>query len=91
MLGRLHQRNDSGSGWKANPRPEHSLNNKEVTTFMGRQKFNGMAGLPLARRAVRMLKERGIYAQSLLSVEQQQLARLYVIRGLESGGSAGAM
>ena len=55
---------------------------------MARQKFTGIAGLPLARRAVRMLKDRGIFAHSLLSVEHQQLAQRYVIRGLESGGCA---
>ena len=36
-----------------------------------------------------MLKERGIFAHSLVSVEHQQLARRYVMRGLESGGCAG--
>jgi hypothetical protein len=56
---------------------------------MAREKFTGAAGLVLARRAVRTLRDRGIYAHSLLSVEHQQLARRYVIRGLESGGSAG--
>src|SRR5260370_9641749 len=56
---------------------------------MARQKFTGAAGLPLARRAVRMLKDRGIYAHSVVSVEHQQLAQRYVIRGLESGGCAG--
>ena len=56
---------------------------------MAREKFTGAAGLTLARRAVRTLRDRGIYAHSLLRVEHQQLARRYVIRGLESGGSAG--
>jgi hypothetical protein len=55
---------------------------------MARQEFTGAGGLPLPRRAVRMLKDRGIYAHSLLSVEHQQLAQRYVIRGLESGGCA---
>jgi hypothetical protein len=56
---------------------------------MARQKFTGAAGLPLARRAGRMLKDQGIYAHSVVSVEHQQLAQRYVLRGLESGGSAG--
>lgn len=56
---------------------------------MARQRFTGMAGLPLPRRTIRVLRERGIFAHSVLSVEHQQLARRYVIRGLESGGSAG--
>ena len=56
---------------------------------MAKVKFTGTTGLPLARRAVRALKERGIFAHSLLSVEHQQLASRYVLRGLESGGSSG--
>ncbi|MBZ5685507.1 MAG: hypothetical protein LAP86_10775 [Acidobacteriia bacterium] len=56
---------------------------------MAKHKFTGMAGLPLSRRALRTLKERGIYAHSQLSVEHQQLAKRHVIRGLESGGCAG--
>jgi hypothetical protein len=56
---------------------------------MSRQKFTGIAGLPLSRRAVRVLKDRGIFAHSLVSIEHQQLARRYVVRGLESGGSVG--
>ena len=56
---------------------------------MSRQKFTGIAGLPLSRRAVRVLKDRGIFAHSLVSIEHQQLAQRYVVRGLESGGSAG--
>jgi len=56
---------------------------------MSRHKFTGTLGLPLTRRAIRILKEGGIYAHSLLSVEHQELAKRYVIRGLESGGSVG--
>jgi hypothetical protein len=54
-----------------------------------RVKFTGATGLPLPRRAVRALKDRGIFAHALLSVEHQQRARRYVLRGLESGGSSG--
>jgi len=56
---------------------------------MTSQKFTGVAGLPLSRRAVRVLKDRGIFAHSLVSIEHQQLAHRYVMRGLESGGCAG--
>ena len=56
---------------------------------MSGQKFTGISGLPLTRRAIRVLKEGGIHAHSVLSVEHQELANRYVIRGLESGGSAG--
>jgi len=54
---------------------------------MTRQQFTGIAGLPLPRRAVRVLKDRGIFAHALVSIEDQQLAQRYVMRGLESGGS----
>jgi len=56
---------------------------------MSGQKFTGIAGLPLSRRAVRVLRDRGIFAHSLVSIEHQQLAKRYVVRGLESGGAAG--
>jgi hypothetical protein len=56
---------------------------------MARQTFTGASGLALPRRAVRILKERGIFAHPLLTVEHQQVAQRYVLRGLESGGSVG--
>jgi hypothetical protein len=37
---------------------------------------------------LRILRERGIYAHSSVTVEHQHLAARYVIRGLESGGAA---
>jgi len=46
-------------------------------------------GLQLSRQALRMLKERGIFAQSAVSLEHQHLAKRYVVRGLESGGAVG--
>jgi len=54
---------------------------------MARQNFTGASGLALPRRAVRILKERGIFAHAIVSVEHQQVAQRYVLRGLESGGS----
>ena len=54
---------------------------------MSRQQFTGAAGLALPRRAVRVFKERGIFAHPIVSVEHQELAQRYVLRGLESGGS----
>jgi hypothetical protein len=46
-------------------------------------------GLRLTRQALRVLKERGIFAHSPVSLEHQHLAKRYVVRGLESGGAAG--
>ena len=56
---------------------------------MAKQKFTGTVGLPLPRQAVRVLRERGIFAHAIVSVEHQHLAERYVLRGLESGGSTG--
>src|SRR5690348_17145413 len=56
---------------------------------MAGQQFTGAAGLPLPRRAVRVFRERGIFAHPIVSIEHQQLAQRYVLRGLESGGSVG--
>src|SRR5512146_2819588 len=46
-------------------------------------------GLRLPRQALRILKARGIYAHSAVSLEHQHLAGRYVVRGVESGGSVG--
>jgi hypothetical protein len=44
-------------------------------------------GLRLSRQALRVLKDRGIFVQSAVSLEHQHLANRYVVRGLESGGA----
>src|SRR5271166_2669054 len=44
-------------------------------------------GLRLTRQALRVLKERGIFAHSPVSLEHKHLAKRYVVRGLESGGA----
>jgi hypothetical protein len=49
--------------------------------------FTGATGLMLPRRALRVLKDEGIFAHSPVSVQHQELAHRYVIRGLESGGA----
>src|SRR6516164_2796883 len=46
-------------------------------------------GLRLTRQALRVLKERGIFVQSAVSLEHQHLAKRYVVRGVESGGAVG--
>lgn len=56
---------------------------------MGKTQFTGVSGLALPRRAIRVLKDLGIFAQASLSVQHQELAQRYVIRGLESGGAFG--
>ncbi len=44
-------------------------------------------GLPLPKRTWRRLASVGIYARPEVSLEYQQLARRYVVRGVESGGA----
>jgi len=46
-------------------------------------------GLRFSRGALGVLRERGIFAQSSVSLEHQHLAKCYVVRGLESGGAVG--
>jgi hypothetical protein len=46
-------------------------------------------GLRLSRHALWVLKERGIFAHSPVSLEHQHLAKRYMVRGLESGGAVG--
>ena len=56
---------------------------------MKRRPFSDGTGLRLSRRALRVLRERGIFAQSSVRLQHQQLANRYVVRGVESGGAAG--
>jgi len=46
-------------------------------------------GLRLPRRALRVLKERGIFAQASAGLHYQNLAKRYVVRRVEFGGAAG--
>jgi hypothetical protein len=56
---------------------------------MKQNRFSDELGLRLSRQALRVLKERGIFCHSPVSLEHQHLAKRYVVRGLESGGAAG--
>lgn len=44
-------------------------------------------GIRLPRQVLRILRERGIYAYSSVTIEHQHLAGRYVVRGVESGGA----
>lgn len=54
---------------------------------MSENKFNAAWGLALSRKALRVLKNAGIYAPPLVTLEHQHLAKRYVVRGLEAGGA----
>src|SRR5271166_2081893 len=56
---------------------------------MKQKRLPDALGLGLTRQALRVLKERGIFAHSPVSLEHQHLAKRYVVRGLESGGAVG--
>jgi hypothetical protein len=56
---------------------------------MKQKRLPDALGLRLTRQAVRVLKERGIFAHSPVSLEHKHLAKRYVVRGLESGGAVG--
>src|SRR5271157_5159347 len=56
---------------------------------MKQNRLPDVLGLRSSRQALRVLKERGIFAHSPVSLEHQHLAKRYVVRGLESGGAAG--
>ena len=56
---------------------------------MKQNRLPDVLGLRLTRQALRVLRERGIFAHSLVSLEHQHLAKRYVVRGLESGGAVG--
>ncbi len=44
-------------------------------------------GLILPRRVMRLLIDAGIYAEAGVTIEHQDLAKRYVVRGVESGGA----
>lgn len=54
---------------------------------MKQNRLPDVLGLRLSRQELRVLKQRGIFAQSAVSLEHQHLAKRYVVRGLESGGA----
>ena len=56
---------------------------------MKKNRATDAMGLRLPRQALRILNERGIFAQPAVSLQHQRLASRYVIRGVESGGAAG--
>src|SRR5271157_118374 len=56
---------------------------------MKQSRLPDLLGLRLTRQGLRVLKERGIFAHSPVSLEHQLLAKRYVVRGLESGGAVG--
>ena len=58
---------------------------------MNQKRFSDVLGLRLEPQALRVLRERGIFAHSPVSLEHQHLAKRYVVRGLESGGAAGEL
>lgn len=56
-------------------------NNGQGTEVLARQ------GLRLPQIALKRLQDAGIYCQPTVSVEHQNLAKKYVVRGVESGGA----
>jgi len=56
---------------------------------MKQERISDVLGLRLSRQELRVLKERGIFAHSPVSLEHQHLAKRYVVRGSESGGAVG--
>ncbi len=56
---------------------------------MNSKRSRSTVGIRLSRGALRVLRDRGIFAQSSVSLEHRHLAKCYVVRGLESGGAAG--
>jgi len=56
-------------------------NNGQATEVLARQ------GLRLPQIVLKRLRDAGIYCQPTVSIEHQNLAKRYVVRGVESGGA----
>jgi len=68
----------------------HGKDKEDRRTYtVEKNRFTDALGLRLSRQALQVLRERGIFAQPSVSLQHQQLASRYVIRGMESGGAAG--
>ena len=63
------------------------LPNKENLKGLSGGQVLALRGLRLPATALEQLQQAGIYSEPSVSIEHQQLARKYVIRGVESGGS----
>ena len=62
---------------------------RRVLAGMKQKRWLDQVGLRISRQALRVLRERGIFAHSPVSLEHQRLAKRHVVRGLESGGAVG--
>lgn len=56
-----------------------------------RQTRNAAHGLSLHKSVLNALRKRGIYCETGVTIEHQHLAKRYVLRGVESGGSVSDM
>ena len=56
---------------------------------MKQNRLPDVLGLELTRQALRVLKERGIFAHSPVSLEHQHIAKRYFVRGLGAAGELG--
>jgi hypothetical protein len=54
---------------------------------LSKRQILALRGIRLPQSALKMLRETGIYCDPSVSIEYQDLARKYVIRGRESGGA----
>src|SRR5215472_5641093 len=86
MLGRLYQGDDPRGVGSSHPDAADSVA-RTWRKVMSERKFNAAWGLPLSRKALRILKNAGVYAPPLVTLEHQHLAKRYVVRGLEAGGA----
>ena len=62
---------------------------REPQNRLSRREILALRGLRLAGPVLRQLRQTGINCEPAISIEYQNLAKRYVIRGCESGGAAG--
>src|SRR6201988_4888148 len=65
--------------------PSATHDNGQGTDVLARQ------GLRLPQIVLKRLRDAGIYCQPTVSVEHQNLAKKYVVRGVESGGAVAGL
>jgi len=57
------------------------------TSILTKDQVTALRGLRLPKQVVRRLQDAGIYCEPSVSIEYQQTAKTYVLRGRESGGA----
>jgi len=90
VLGRLYEGNDPGGAWLPYSKHRELTMSNEKSAQSHPNNYGqilALRGLRLPAITLKGLQTAGIYCQPAVSIEHQQFAGRYVLRGVESGGA----